>query len=271
VIVRVNDRGPFHDGRIIDLSYAAAYKLDLLRGVAPVEIERITNDDIRTGAWRRDTGTMLASAAPAAAAQNRAIPTPVRPPTPQVQIPSGWTAQVASDASLDSPLPGARAGDAAAPAFVPLTASPAQTPATAQTALPADLPPPMPPPQEADAPRGNMIVTELAPLAPLPAQPAAARAPDLQPAQPAAAPLPAAPASGFWVQLGAFREREGAESLLAQAARGLPALAPQLHVFSEAGTHRLQAGPFASRGAAAEVVSQLRDSLRLAPMVVERR
>ena len=27
VIVRVNDRGPFHDGRIIDLSYAAAVKL----------------------------------------------------------------------------------------------------------------------------------------------------------------------------------------------------------------------------------------------------
>lgn len=26
-VVRVNDRGPFHDGRIIDLSYAAAYKI----------------------------------------------------------------------------------------------------------------------------------------------------------------------------------------------------------------------------------------------------
>lgn len=54
VIVRVNDRGPFHAGRIIDLSYTAALKLDLLRGVAPVEVERLTFDDIRTGAWRRD-------------------------------------------------------------------------------------------------------------------------------------------------------------------------------------------------------------------------
>src|SRR3546814_15109838 len=27
VVVRVNDRGPFHEGRIIDLSYAAAVKL----------------------------------------------------------------------------------------------------------------------------------------------------------------------------------------------------------------------------------------------------
>ena len=42
-IVRINDRGPFHEGRIIDLSYAAAYKLDVLRtGTANVEIDVIT-------------------------------------------------------------------------------------------------------------------------------------------------------------------------------------------------------------------------------------
>ncbi|MGF1752407.1 septal ring lytic transglycosylase RlpA family protein [Vibrio makurazakiensis] len=44
-IVRVNDRGPFHEGRIIDLSYAAAYKLDVLKtGTANVAIEVITVD-----------------------------------------------------------------------------------------------------------------------------------------------------------------------------------------------------------------------------------
>ncbi|MEZ8102404.1 septal ring lytic transglycosylase RlpA family protein [Vibrio bivalvicida] len=44
-IVRVNDRGPFHEGRIIDLSYAAALKLDVIRtGTAKVEIEVITID-----------------------------------------------------------------------------------------------------------------------------------------------------------------------------------------------------------------------------------
>jgi rare lipoprotein A len=42
-IVRVNDRGPFHEGRIIDLSYAAALKLDVVRtGTANVVIEVIT-------------------------------------------------------------------------------------------------------------------------------------------------------------------------------------------------------------------------------------
>ncbi|EWS58628.1 RlpA-like protein precursor [Methylibium sp. T29-B] len=62
VVVRINDRGPFVAGRVIDLSYTAALKLDLLRGVGPVEVERITYEDIRTGAcgamrrrrpWRR--------------------------------------------------------------------------------------------------------------------------------------------------------------------------------------------------------------------------
>lgn len=40
VIVRVNDRGPFHDDRLIDLSYGAAVKLGYMeQGTAPVEVE----------------------------------------------------------------------------------------------------------------------------------------------------------------------------------------------------------------------------------------
>jgi rare lipoprotein A len=50
IVVRINDRGPFHKGRIIDLSYTAALKLDVLRGVAPVEVRRITYAEIRAGA-----------------------------------------------------------------------------------------------------------------------------------------------------------------------------------------------------------------------------
>lgn len=42
VIVRVNDRGPFHNDRIIDLSYAAAYKLGFAdQGTALVHVESI--------------------------------------------------------------------------------------------------------------------------------------------------------------------------------------------------------------------------------------
>ncbi|ETX09882.1 rare lipoprotein A [Marinomonas ushuaiensis DSM 15871] len=43
VIVRVNDRGPFHGDRLIDLSYAAAARLDYhKKGLARVRIEAIT-------------------------------------------------------------------------------------------------------------------------------------------------------------------------------------------------------------------------------------
>lgn len=43
VVVRINDRGPFVGDRIIDLSYTAAAKLDmLLQGTAPVEVRVLT-------------------------------------------------------------------------------------------------------------------------------------------------------------------------------------------------------------------------------------
>ena len=46
IVVKVNDRGPFADNRIIDLSYAAAAKLGMLgTGTAPVEIRTVTPAD----------------------------------------------------------------------------------------------------------------------------------------------------------------------------------------------------------------------------------
>jgi rare lipoprotein A len=47
VVVRINDRGPFVPDRVIDLSYAAAAKLGVLAGVAPVQVRRITFAEIR--------------------------------------------------------------------------------------------------------------------------------------------------------------------------------------------------------------------------------
>lgn len=48
VIVRVNDRGPFHSDRIMDLSYVAAYKLGIVGpGSGQVIVEAIPPDEIR--------------------------------------------------------------------------------------------------------------------------------------------------------------------------------------------------------------------------------
>ncbi|WP_116522257.1 septal ring lytic transglycosylase RlpA family protein [Achromobacter insuavis] len=48
IIVRVNDRGPFHSDRIMDLSYVAAYKLGIIGpGSGQVVVESIQQDEIR--------------------------------------------------------------------------------------------------------------------------------------------------------------------------------------------------------------------------------
>jgi len=45
-VVRVNDRGPFHDGRVIDLSYAAAVKIGIREaGMGRVEVRALTPQD----------------------------------------------------------------------------------------------------------------------------------------------------------------------------------------------------------------------------------
>lgn len=162
VIVRVNDRGPFHEGRVIDLSYTAAMRLGVLNGVAPVEVERLTHEQIRSGAWKGGGA---------------------------VEVPAAAATEVA--ARNDTPATGT---------------SPRET-----------------------------------------------------------------PAPGFWVQLGAFRERSGAEQLQRQVADELDWLQPLLAVFGEPQLFRLQAGPFVSRSEAQDTASRIRETLKLVPVIVERR
>lgn len=74
VVVRVNDRGPFHPGRILDLSYAAAHRLGFAnKGSAEVSVEAITAGERGTAAPVYPLTT--AAAAPSATAQ----PIPTRP------------------------------------------------------------------------------------------------------------------------------------------------------------------------------------------------
>jgi rare lipoprotein A len=68
VVVRINDRGPFHSDRIVDVSYTAALKLGLLgKGSHQVEIERLFPDDPTRVATVRRAATSAAQAAPAPA------------------------------------------------------------------------------------------------------------------------------------------------------------------------------------------------------------
>jgi peptidoglycan lytic transglycosylase len=79
VIVRINDRGPFLSGRLIDLSYTAAYKLGYAAaGSTMVEVDSIMPQEMPLIAAReRQTARSLASAAPQA-------PPPAQPMAPVI-------------------------------------------------------------------------------------------------------------------------------------------------------------------------------------------
>lgn len=74
VIVRVNDRGPFVDNRVIDLSYAAAMKLDMVRdGTSLVEVTAI-DVDAPAHAGRAPEPDRLSASEPAQPAARRDLP-----------------------------------------------------------------------------------------------------------------------------------------------------------------------------------------------------
>jgi rare lipoprotein A len=91
VIVRVNDRGPFHADRIVDVSYTAALKLGLLgTGSHELQLERLLPADIerilaqQAAAARNPAAVPLANAAPATPAAPVA-PAPVAPVPPGIE------------------------------------------------------------------------------------------------------------------------------------------------------------------------------------------
>ena len=70
IVVKVNDRGPFHSGRIIDLSYVAALKLDIVKsGTGRVEVESIKST-ASTRAPKKPKGQVFVQAGAFADEQN---------------------------------------------------------------------------------------------------------------------------------------------------------------------------------------------------------
>ncbi|MFC4277287.1 septal ring lytic transglycosylase RlpA family protein [Achromobacter aloeverae] len=98
VIVRVNDRGPFHDNRIMDLSYVAAYKLGIIGpGSGEVTVERILPEEARRlAAAAAARGTASAASAPAVSAEGD---TPVLEPSAAIPVPLAPTGPVGGTAT----------------------------------------------------------------------------------------------------------------------------------------------------------------------------
>ena len=134
VVVRVNDRGPFHANRVIDLSYTAALKLGVLGGVAAVEIERITYEAIRSGRWRPpDDATTVMLAQAAARSEALALADPVAGLVADDQ-PADPIAEIAHRAASVPVFPTAEAAAASPSALPPPLPLPVETTAPAQPA-----------------------------------------------------------------------------------------------------------------------------------------
>ncbi|CAN5297530.1 septal ring lytic transglycosylase RlpA family protein [soil metagenome] len=117
VIVRINDRGPFHDDRIIDLSYAAAVRIGGPNvGTQLVDVELLMPDEIAQIRDARGRGdTAVAEAAPSAVAP-APLPAPVVVPSSAVTPVS--TSVPASSAPAPATPPGTASIDAVPSASV---------------------------------------------------------------------------------------------------------------------------------------------------------
>lgn len=121
VVLRVNDRGPFHSDRIIDLSYVAAYKLGILGpGSAEVIVERIMPDEIRN--WSN-----------IASKPNPADTLASSPMTSTASPPAGMSSPATASAQPIAP-------PSSAPIAIPLAEAAATQPVAALTRSPSNLP-----------------------------------------------------------------------------------------------------------------------------------
>lgn len=214
-IVKVNDRGPFVDDRLIDLSYAAALKLGMTeKGSAPVEVRAITGPDLAEARAQLERDTVLARQLAGA----DKMPTAEQSARPALEVASvdGATREVADDTVRS-------AGELAATTTTLVSQA-------GSARLPSEPLPPSRPEPVAPAP---------APVpAPAPGPAADAGATD------AAAGAPMA------LQLGAFSKLESATAYMDRA----QALLPAIPVFVAEGQsngrtiYRVRVGPL--RGAA---------------------
>lgn len=190
VIVRVNDRGPFHDGRVVDLSYAAAVRLGITqRGTGNVEVRALQPGESNLLAQKPSRRERRAAEATAAAVAS-ARPAP--------------TARATVDSDIDRLVKGLPADG------MPARGQPATTQGVASTVpdVAVSSLPPSAPPVRSTAP-ATVAAASTAPraVAPAPVRTAAA---------PAAPSLSQQVVGAVMVQVASFSSRDNANRAMGQ-------------------------------------------------------
>ena len=210
VVVRVNDRGPFHEGRVVDLSYAAAVKIGVHpRGTARVEVRALApGEDARHVPADTRVAAVAAATAVAAAGMQAPAQASAAQPSPASPAPATdgeWRFDMHQDGramtadEFDAWMKSRRARVATGRAGTPDPRGPAEGAAAPVAAA-------------------STPATASGPGAPLPAAEALAAPGVASPtavAAPAVASPGAAAAGGVLLQVAAFGSRDNAERALA--------------------------------------------------------
>ncbi len=293
-VVKVNDRGPFHGNRVIDLSYAAAKKLDVVRkGTARVEVRSI---DPRDHGGQPPQHARTAAAKPAATPAKPAA-TPTKPATVKVHrrstrpASSPWLDMETAPVTAANAKPKRRSGPEPSPwidAGQPTAAgerstAPAKTAGRAaepvgKTAAPVRIASHSKVTTATPAPKVAEPIADTSPVRPAtPTVAAAEPAAETVPARVTAAPTPKtrsaitarpAPAAsvaaaaeddrGVYLQVGAFGSKENADQL---RSRLLAQVSAPVQVRSassgDAPLFKVQVGPLPSRDQAGDMTRRL--------------
>lgn len=292
VVVRVNDRGPFLQNRLIDLSYTAAAKLGFVEaGSAEVDVEAITQFDApvlvaQSGAadGQGEGGAAgprvdaAAGGAPAAAGSvvsgpvvsGSAAPGPTASASASASVapsapmrPAGAAStSTSTSTSADSPVALVAAGSSGGSS----AAAPARGESPGRLAVETSF---------ADDPArqsGLSSVAEASTSFP-DAPPSAAVLAPAVPTPAAAVPgtvQPRAAPAGFWLQLGAFASADAARAALERFRRELAWLGAQLDVRHEGELFKVQAGPWPQREHALDAAARVRGATALKPFTIFR-
>lgn len=242
VIVRVNDRGPFLRGRVIDLSYAAAAKLGIIgRGSDIVEVEAITHAQIRNGVNFAAAKRPVVAAAP---------PPAVRPAAPAT------VAQPVATPTATA-MPAVAMAAAAPPAPSPQAASTRAGPAYAD-AVPRNE-------EYAGTDVASVTPDALAALSE-PAYRVQASAPQT--------PVPTVTESspdGIYLQFGAFSSYISADQLANRLTREIAHVESRsVHIDSGSALHRVRLGPYPTRTAAVNAAVRIQEATGMQPALAQR-